>query len=58
MAGEIVKWLIVAFVAFGALATVATVGKPRKPTTGSVAAVSVLLSALIIAAVLIFWGRP
>lgn len=53
---EFAKWLIVGFLALGALLTVASVGKPRKPLEPGVATVTVLVNALLIAAILAYWG--
>jgi hypothetical protein len=43
------------FFGLGALLTISTVGKERKPTTGGVAALTVLVQALIIFALLYWW---
>lgn len=46
-------WTLAAWHALGALLVVANVGKPKKPTTGSVAAVIVLIEAAIIAGLIL-----
>jgi hypothetical protein len=56
MTGLIVKWAFIALTAVGAVMTVANVGKPRKPITGGTAAGVVVLNALIIVAVIAYWG--
>jgi hypothetical protein len=49
------KWTLAALMALGALLTVSGVGKPRKPTTGGVAAYVVVMDALFVTAIVVFW---
>ena len=56
--GEIVKWVLIGWSVFGSLVVVTQVGKPRKPLTGGTAAFVVAYNALMIAAVLTWWGQP
>lgn len=51
----IAKWLIIGFIALGALLTVTLVGKPRKPLTPGAAALTVLVCAVEIVAICIWW---
>jgi hypothetical protein len=53
--GEVVKWLIVAYLAAGGLASIAVVGKPRGPMTGTDATIVIVLVTLAIVGILIFW---
>jgi hypothetical protein len=46
-------YAIAGFLALGAILTISSVGKPRKPITGRVAAATVVIDGLIIAALLI-----
>lgn len=56
MTAEIVKWLMVGLIVVGTLANIVMVGKPRQPLTGNVVAVTALLGALEIVAILAYWS--
>lgn len=54
---EVAKWLIVGLLALGAVLSISSVGKPRKPLEPRIAATVAVVNALVIAAILAYWGR-
>lgn len=54
-AAHVAKWGIVAMLTMGALVTIACVGKPRAPTTPGVAAVSTMVTALMVVLIVLWW---
>jgi hypothetical protein len=54
--GEVVKWLLIGLLALNVLLVVGHVGKPRGPITRSTAVAAVVMNALVIVAILAYWG--
>lgn len=49
---EWILWVIVGLLVFGSVSTIVSVGKPKEPTTPVVAAVSTVLTGLIVWAII------
>jgi hypothetical protein len=54
---EFTKWSLIILLAVNALIAIAKVGKPRSPLTPGDAIGVVVVNALIVVAILSFWGR-
>jgi len=49
------KWILVGFFAFATLLTIGSIGKPRKALTPGNAVAVVVVNAVIIATIVIWW---